>query len=438
MKLLSKSTHWLYQKVFRTVDIPEQLAAVTDIDVEGELDPKLAGLDQAAVDEIWGACQKLYRTGVYPMLSVCLRRQGKMVLNRSLGYVSDNKNKIATVDTPVCLFSASKAMSAVLIHLLAEQCKVNLLDPVSYYIPQFAARGKGRISILQLLTHRGGVPKVPEGTEVDLLFDHQGAMEMICASEPTDHLGRIQAYHAITGGFIIDELIRVTTGLNAQQYMHKYISKPMGMRYFRYGVTKKDLADVAVNTSTGFDSKFVDNMLAGLLGADLETVVKLTNDPRFYQAIVPAANLYATAEETSRFFQMMLNHGEWQGRQILQPLTVHRATHILGRAEMDKSLMVPMRYSAGFMLGGNPIGIYGLNSQYAYGHLGFSNILCWADPQRDISVAILNSGKPVVGPHIKSFLSLMATITNHCDPIVDMESDLPIYQPAVVPAAAVG
>ena len=428
MKILSNSMHWLYQKIFRTIDVPEQLASVTNIDVDGEVDPVLAGLDQAAVDEIWGACQKLYRTGVYPMLSICLRRQGKMVLNRSLGYVSGDK--VASVDTPVCLFSASKAMSAVLIHLLAEQGKVNLLDPISYYIPQFAACGKGRISILQLLTHRGGVPKVPAGTEVDMLFDHKGAVEMICAAEPTDHLGRIQAYHAVTGGFIIDELIRVTTGLTAQQYMHKYISKPMGMRYFRYGLTKKDLADVAVNISTGFDSKFVDKMLADLLGADLDTVVKLTNDPRFFQAIIPATNLYATAEETSRFFQMMLNHGQWQGRQILHPLTVHRATQCLGRAEIDKSLMVPMRYSAGFMMGGNPIGIFGLNSQYAYGHLGFSNILTWADPQRDISVAILNSGKPVVGPHIKSFLGLMATITNHCDAIVDMESDLPIFQPA--------
>jgi CubicO group peptidase (beta-lactamase class C family) len=428
MKLLSKSTNWLYQKLFRTIDVPEQLASVTDIDAAGELDPKLAGLDQAAVDEIWGACQKLYRTGVYPMMSVSMRRQGKLVLNRSMGHVSGDK--IATFDTPVCLFSASKAMSAVLIHLLAEQGVVNLLDPISYYIPQFAACGKGRISILQLLTHRGGVPKVPEGTEVDMLFDHQGAVEMICAAEPTDHLGRIQAYHAITGGFIIDELLRVTTGLTAQQYMHKYISKPMGMRYFRYGLTKKDLADVAVNTSTGFDSKFVDKMLAGLLGADLDTVVKLSNDPRFYQAIIPAANLYATAEEVSRFFQMMLNHGEWQGRQILQPLTVHRATQSLGRAELDKSLLLPMRYSAGFMMGSNPIGIYGLNSQYAYGHLGFSNILCWADPQRDIAVSILNSGKPLMGPHIKSLVELMATITNHCDSVVDMQSDLPIYQPA--------
>jgi hypothetical protein len=42
----------------------------------------------------------------------------------------------------------------------------------------------------------------------------------------------------------------------------------------------------------------------------------------------------------------------------------------------------------------------------------------------------LNSGKPLMGPHIKSLVELMATITNHCDSVVDMQSDLPIYQPA--------
>ena len=57
----------------------------------------------------------------------------------------------------------------------------------------------------------------------------------------------------------------------------------------------------------------------------------MTNDPRFYRAIIPSANLFATAEEVSRFYQMLLNHGEWQGKQILDPLTVHRATRSQGK-----------------------------------------------------------------------------------------------------------
>ncbi len=148
-----------------------------------------------------------------------------------------------------------------LVHLLAEQGEVNLLNPVSYYIPAFAAKGKGSITLLQLLTHRGGIADVPDDIELELLYDHDAALQLICEAQPTDHQGRIQAYHAITTGFIFNELIKVTTGLDAQQYLDRYIRKPMGMRYFRYGLTKRDQARVAINTCTGLDSALINRAL---------------------------------------------------------------------------------------------------------------------------------------------------------------------------------
>ena len=81
----------------------------------------------------------------------------------------------------------------------------------------------------------------------------------------------------------------------------------------------------------------------------------MTNDHRFYNSIIPSANLFATAEEVSRFYQMLLNQGQWQGKTILEPLTVHQAVRPLGGFQFDRSLMLPMRYSAGFMLGGSPV-----------------------------------------------------------------------------------
>lgn len=423
---LGKYRRQFYRKLFRTVEVGEDLDGVLDIDRASEVEPALASLDSDDKDAIWEAVENLYRSGVYPLLGFCLRRRGEIVINRALGEADEGRP--ASVDTPVCLFSASKAVSAVLVHLLAEQGELNLLDPVSYYIPRFAARGKGSISILQLLAHRGGVPNIPSNTDLDLLFDHDAALAMICEAEPLDHQGRIQAYHAITSGFVIDELIRVTTGMNARQYLERYISKPMGMRYFSYGLGKKQRALAARNVVTGLHSKLADKALASVLGTDPAAAVALTNDERFFDAVIPSANLYATAEEVSRFYQMLLNHGEWEGKRILQPLTVHRATRTIGKTELDKSLMLPMRYSAGFMLGGEPYGIYGKQCQYAYGHLGYANIFCWADPQRDISVALVNSGKPVIGPHIKSLPALLGILSDACTALVDMESDVPIYQ----------
>ena len=50
----------------------------------------------------------------------------------------------------------------------------------------------------------------------------------------------------------------------------------------------------------------------------------------------------------------------------------------------------------GFMLGTDPVGLYGFRCGEAFGHVGISNIIAWADPERDIAVALMNSGKPFV------------------------------------------
>ena len=162
------------QQRLRTIPLPENLDSITDIDHANELPAGEAGLDQGGVDAIWEDVQKLYRAGTHPLLSICLRREGKILLNRSIGYRRGDAESpdaaVADLNTPICLFSASKAISAMLLHLLAEQGKIHLLDPISYYIPAFAANGKGFITIYQLLAHRAGVPGLGENVDPALLL----------------------------------------------------------------------------------------------------------------------------------------------------------------------------------------------------------------------------------------------------------------------------
>lgn len=409
---------------FNVTPLPRDLDEITCIDTANEVSPEQAGMTQREVDAIWADTLNLYRKGMHPMISLCLRRQGKIVLNRSIGYQRGDANSedavVGNLNTPICLFSASKAISAMLVHMLAEQGEIHLLDPLSYYIPEFAANGKGYTTIYQLLTHRAGVPGLGEEVDASLLFDREAAVAAICAADPIDDMGRTSAYHAITGGFIIDELIRRTTGLTVQQYLDRYIRKPLGMRFFRYGLTKRDMPKAAENRFTGLPLGPLATTLKNALGLDYNEVIPLTNTSEFMQAVLPAGNIYSTAEEASRFFQLLLNYGRWGKQQIMHPLTVHRAIQESGKAELDASLKVPMRYSPGFMLGGSPAGIYGRDSHYAYGHLGLSNVFCWADPQRDISVALLNSGKPVLGSHLAALPRLLFSIPKNCSPLRDM------------------
>lgn len=424
--MLGKVTRIIGRRKFRAIALPPDLDSITSIDYENEVGNTETGLSEEAVGAIWDNVQSLYQKGMHPLISICLRRQGKLVFNRSIGYHSgdyeSNNAVVADYNTPVCLFSASKAISAMLLHLLAEQNKIHLLDPVSHYIPAFAAQGKANISIYQLLTHRAGVPGLGSDVDPSLLFDREEVLSRICAAEPIDKLGRNPAYHAITGGFIIDELIRVTTGSSIQEYLDTYIREPMDMHYFRYGLTAAEFKKAAVHGSTGLPVKgFIGNTLSNVLGIEYEKVVELSNSSEFGQAVLPSANLYCTAEESTRFFQMLLDYGRYNNRQIMQPLTVHRAMQEAGKAQLDGSLKLPMRYSPGFMLGGKPANLYGRDAEYAYGHVGLSNVFCWADPERDIAVSLLSTGKPVLGTHIPALLRLLSSIPEHCPKVRDME-----------------
>jgi CubicO group peptidase (beta-lactamase class C family) len=78
--------------------------------------------------------------------------------------------------------------------------------------------------------------------------------------------------------------------------------------------------------------------------------------------------------------------------------------------EFDRILGMPMRYSSGFMLGSETASLYGWNHPRAFGHVGMSNLFTWAGPDRDLVVALLTTGKPVIGTHMRSLMQLISGI----------------------------
>src|SRR5690606_41977454 len=125
----------------------------------------------------------------------------------------------------------------------------------------------------------------------------------------------------------------------------------MGMRYFRFGLGDEGLP-AAKNAATGLQLPPVDRFLKHAVGGGLREVVDVSNDPRFRQVTIPAGNLYATAEEASRFFQMLLDDGRYQDRQLFRPQTVRLATGRTGRGgRVVRTPLLPLEFSPVLMLG---------------------------------------------------------------------------------------
>lgn len=410
-------------KINRSINIPKDISGLITYNPKEESQPGDAGMTPEEVNAIWAGVEDLYRTGVYPGISFCLRRRGKMVLNRAIGHSHGNGYgdppdavKIRmTPETPLCQFSASKAITAMMIHLLVERGKLHLSDPVAHYIPEFAANGKHNITIYHLISHHGGIPLPPTGVDPEILFDHDTFIKLLCGLKPSAEGGKQMAYHAITGGAIMGEIVRRVTGDDIRSFLRKSIQKPLGFKYFSYGVPEKDIPKVAVNYDTGWPLLFPISYIAKrALSVPWGEVVRISNEPRFMRVIIPAANLVATADEMSQFFQLLLNGGELSGVRIFDPLTIKRAVTAADAMKLDGTMVVPMRYSPGLMLGADPIGMWGPYSESAYGHVGFIHILCWADPARDIAVSLQTTGKPLVGPHLVALARLLLIIGRNC------------------------
>ena len=404
----------------RRIDVPDDLEAVTSRGPEE--DPEPYGLSRPTLERIWAAAQELYRSGVHPALQLCLRRNGHVVLDRAIGHARGNgpldppetAKLPVTPQTPYCVFSTSKAMTAMVIHLLHERGALDISDRVAEHIPGYARHGKGDTTIGHVLAHRAGVPALPrELLEVDKLADRDLVCRVICEAKPQLKPGKLLAYHAISGGVILGEIVQRVSGKSIRDVLAQEILDPLRFRWCNYGVAPEDVPQVGLNYATGVKLRPpFSNLATRVLSRPVDEVVELSNQPGFLTAIVPSGNVVTTANELGRFFEIFRAGGELDGVRIMQPATIRRALTEQSRLEFDLSLGFPTRFSYGLMLGAKVLSPYGRDTDLAFGHLGFINIMGWADPERGISGGLINSGKAIVYPELARFYALMQRIAS--------------------------
>ena len=381
-----------------------------------EADAKSVGIAPRAVEWVWEAVEALYGSGIHPAIQLCVRVRGQVLIDRAIGHArgngppgsDDGPPTPVTPNTPFVALSASKAVTAMVVHGLVERGVLHLDDAVCKYLPEFGRHGKDRITVRHLLAHRAGIPMIPaELMTLDRLGNPDSIREMINDLVPATRPGAVLAYHALSAGFVLAELVAAATGHSIGDALDEIIRSPLGFRGLAYGVPAADVEQVARNYYTGVPVlSLLSARFRRILGYDFADVPDLANDPRFLQGTVPSANIVATANELSRFYQLLLDGGTLDGVRVFEPGTIRRAVAEQSYLELDRTLGLPIRYGLGFMLGGRWVSFYGPDTEQAFGHLGFTNIIAWADPQRDVAAALLTSGKPLLHPALAHVLDI--------------------------------
>jgi CubicO group peptidase (beta-lactamase class C family) len=422
----------LVPDVLRRVRIPSDLDSVTSSAEEAPAEA--GGMSEEAVERIWKSACDLYRSGVHPAVQVCVRRDGEVVLDRALGHArgngpdddEDSEKLAATPETPFCIYSGAKAVTAFVIHKLAERGLVDLHEPVASYIPGYDRNDKAEITVGHVLAHRAGVPNLPrDAFDLDHMPDRDYLREVLCDAKPFARPGAMLAYHAVSGGFILGEVVQQVTGRTIREVLAEEILDPLGFRWTNYGVAEADLDAVATDYLTGPRTlPPMSTLLTRALGVPLDQLIESANDPRFLTGIVPAANVVTNANELSRLYEVMRRGGELDGIRVMKPETLATALEQQSHLEIDLSLGFPTRFSYGLMLGARVLSLYGRDTQHAFGHLGFTNILSWADPERALACAVITNGKPILYPELHRFYGLCQRITTEAPKVEGYESEL--------------
>jgi CubicO group peptidase (beta-lactamase class C family) len=405
---------------FRRIHIPRDLKAIT---VTGEQEnPAAGGLSERTANRIWATGRELYRTGVHPALQLTVRRNGHVVVDRAIGHARgngphdgpDTPKVQVTTDTPFCVFSSSKAITALVIHLLQERGALDIADRVVDYIPEYGVHGKDETTIAHVLAHRAGVPGLPKtALDLDRVSDREFLTKTISDAKPFVKPGTLLAYHAISGGFILGEIVWRITGKSIRDVLAEEILDPLDFRWGNYGVRPEEVDQVGLNYVTGPRlMPPLSTLVTRVLSLPIDKVVDLSNDPRYQTAVIPSASVMTTANELSRFFEIFRCGGELDGIRVMQPETLRRALTEQSRLEIDLSLGFPTRFSYGLMLGAKVLSPFGLDTDRAFGHLGLINIMGWADPERGVSVGLVTSGKPIVYPELPRFYGVMQQIAS--------------------------
>ena len=398
------------------IRLPADLDAVTEIGAEDH-----SGIDPAAVDRIWQAARHWYSAGMHPAIQLCLRHQGRVVLNRAIGHAwgnaptdSPDAEQVAVrTDTPFCAYSAAKAITATVVHMLAERGNFSLDDRVTDYLPDYGRHGKARTTIRQVLTHSAGVPfATGPRPDVQRVDDSDYTREQLANLRAIYPPGLVHMYHALTWGPLMREIVSAATGRNIREILATEILDPLGFRWTNFGVSQNDVPLVAPSQATG---RTLPAPLAAVfrkvIGGSMHEIIPFTNTPLYLTSVIPSSNTISTAEEMSRFAEIWRRGGELDGVRVLSPTTMAAATAQCRRLRPDVATgLAPLRWGTGYMLGSERFGPFGRGAPAAFGHLGLVNVAIWADPARGLAAGLISSGKPGRDPEVKRYTALMDRI----------------------------
>jgi CubicO group peptidase (beta-lactamase class C family) len=343
--------------------------------------------------------------------AVSIWQHGQPILELHGGFRDARREQPWQEETIVLFWSATKGLgSACLLHVLQER-DIELDRKVAEFWPEFAQSGKENVTLAALLSHRAGLSALDQ--RVDIL-DYAAVIAALERQAPVWPPGSGHGYHARTFGFLVDELVRRIAGPTAGEYWRRNFAEPLQLDIW-IGLPETEHARVATIYAAKAgrppqpEQFYRELATAGTLvrrtftsPAGLHAVSAMNAADARSLAIVSFGGI-GSASSLAKFYAMLANNGELNGRRYFTELTLAKMATSLA-AGVDLVFQIPTAFSAGFMK--DPAGaeprIFG-PSPSAFGHPGAGGSHAFADPANGIAFAyVMNQMEQSLLPNEKS------------------------------------
>jgi CubicO group peptidase (beta-lactamase class C family) len=318
-----------------------------------------------------------------------------------------------TRDTMSMSFSTTKGVVATIVHRLVDRGLLDYDAPVASYWPEFATAGKGSITLRQLLDHQAGLHDVRAlADSTEGLLDWDGMVKLLAEAEPAWEVGTRSGYHALTYGYLVGEVIRRVTGLTVNEALQREIVEPLGIAGMYIGAppeVRGYIAEQLVDRksldrlfkTTQFMSRF-DRYRPLHSALVIDDIVDVATTEHIHDSEIPAANGVFTARSLARMYAALATPDDFDGPPFVSAETMREATRIQTTGDgrtgekvgRDAGVLLNMHWRLGYHLVGTTSGVL----PQAFGHFGFGGSGGWADPSRDLAVAMVcnrGTGTPI-------------------------------------------
>jgi CubicO group peptidase (beta-lactamase class C family) len=314
----------------------------------------------------------------------CLAIEGQVVVDLIGGFADRAQTRAFDERTLTPVFSTTKALASLMIARLVDAGRLAYGARVAEVWPEFAAAGKGAVTIEQALSHQAGLSGFPDPMDPALWFDWDGLCAKLAAMAPLWPPGTASGYHPVTFGYLAGEIFRRVDGRTLGRALREDIAGPLGLDLW-IGLPDSEFdrcADVRRPPAMPDLGEITPIKRAAFLTPWSSPGGRSQAEWRRME--IPSANGHATAHALARLMAVFACDGRVGGAAVLSPAMAREA----GRQRIvgpDLVLPFTMSWGAGFMRN-QGIGIYG-PGQATFGHSGWGGSCAFADPDQRLSGA---------------------------------------------------